>query len=76
MAPMTVHVGNSFAGGSTQTSAPPHHRAREAPAPATVHASVREAQPLKDNPRPVAQSSPGERPRRDIPRGTYLDILV
>jgi len=76
MPTMTVYLGNSFAGGSAQGSAPPPHRTREAPAPAAVHASVREAQPLKDNPQPVAQSSPGERPRRDIPRGTYLNILV
>jgi hypothetical protein len=75
-ADMTVYLGNSLTGGSAQGPAQPHHRPREAPAPAAVHAPVREAQPLKDNPRPVAQASPGERPRRDVPRGTHLNIVV
>jgi hypothetical protein len=73
---MTVYVGNGVAGGPGYGQAQVNQRAREAPNPAAVHAPVREAQPQKDGPRPVAQSSPSERTRRDVPRGSYVNILV
>jgi hypothetical protein len=73
---MTVYVGNGVAGGPTHGQPQVNQKARETPTPAAVHAPVREAQPLKDNPRPVASSSPDERPRRDVPRGSYVNLIV
>jgi hypothetical protein len=75
---MTVYVGSNVASGAGSGfgQAQVHQRAREAPNPAAVHAPIGEAQSRKEAPRPVAQSSPSERPRRDVPRGSFVNILV